>query len=68
MSRKVAELSRHRDQRINCYSGAIRAKQSRTVKPVGHSKNDYHECSKQVWKDWHSGNFDAKWKEKELHK
>ena len=68
MSRKVAELSRHRDQRINCYSVAIRAKQSGTVKTVGHSKNDYHECSKQVWKDWHSGNFDAKWKEKELHK
>ena len=66
MSRNVAELSRHRDQRINCYSVAIRAKQSGTVKTVGHSKNDYHECSKQVWKDWH--NFDAKWKEKELRK
>ena len=49
MSRKVAELSRHGDQRINCYSVAIRAKQSGTVKTVGHSKNDYHECSKQVW-------------------
>ena len=44
MSRKVAELSRHRDQRINCYSVAIRAKQSGIVKTVGHSKNYYHEC------------------------
>ena len=28
---------------------------------------NYHECSKQP-KDWHGGNFDAKWQEKELHK
>ena len=61
-------LTVHRDQRINCYSVVIRAKQSGTVKTVEHSKNDYHECSKQVPKDWHSGDFDAKWKEKELHK
>ena len=33
-----------------------------------HSKNDYHERSKQVPKDWHSGDFDVKWQEKELHK
>ena len=25
-------------------------------------------CFKQVSKDWHSGDFDAKWKKKELHK
>ena len=31
----------YRDQRINCYSVAIRAKQSGTVKTVEHSKNDY---------------------------
>ena len=31
----------HRDQRTNCYSVAIRAKQSGTVKAVEHSKNDY---------------------------
>ena len=68
MSRKVAELSRHRDQRINCYSVAIRAKQSGTVKTVKHSKNDYVECSRQVSKDWHSVDFDAKRKKKELDK
>ena len=34
--------SLHRDQRINCYSVAIRIKQSGTVKTVEHSKNDYH--------------------------
>ena len=50
------------------YSVGIRAKQSGTVKNVGHSKNDCHERSKQVPKDWHSGDFDAKWQEKELHK
>ena len=58
----------HRDQRINCDTVALRAKQSGTVKTVEHSKNDYHECSKQVSKDWHSEDFDAKWKEKKLHK
>ena len=40
----------HRDQRINCDFVAIRAKQSGTVKTVKHSKNDYHECSRQVSK------------------
>ena len=60
--------SLHRDQRINCYSVAIRIKQSGTVKTVEHSKNNYPECSKQVSKDWHSGDFDAKRKEKEVHK
>ena len=39
----------------NCYSVTNRAKQSGTVKAVEHSKNDCHECSKQVSKDWHSG-------------
>jgi len=29
---------------------------------------NYHECSKQVRKDWHSGDFEAKWQVKELHK
>ena len=58
----------HRDKRINYYSVGIRAKQSGTVKNVEHSKNDYHERSKQLPKDWHSGDFDAKWQEKELHK
>ena len=33
----------HRDHRINCYSVAIRAKQSGTVKTVEHFKNDYYE-------------------------
>ena len=47
------------------YSVGIREKQSGTVE---HSKNDYHERSKQVPKDWHSGDFDVKWQEKELHK
>ena len=60
--------SLHRDQRINCYSVAIRIKQSGTVKTVEHSKNNYHECSKKVSKDWQSGDFDAKRKEKEVHK
>ena len=50
------------------YSVGIGAKQSVTVKNVEHSKNDYHERSMQVPKDWHSGDFDAKWQEKELHK
>ena len=44
------------------------AKQSGTVKNVEHSKNDYHERSKKVPKDWHSGDFDAKCQEKEFHK
>ena len=39
----------------NCYSVAIRAKQSGTAKAVEHSKSDYRECSKQVSKDWLSG-------------
>ena len=47
------------------YSVGVREKQSGTVE---HSKNDYHERSKQVPKDWHSGDFDVKWQEKELHK
>ena len=69
MSRKGAELSCESDKQINYYSvGNIRAKQSGTVKNVEHSKNDYHERSKQVPKDWHSGDFDVKWQEKELHK
>ena len=46
--------------RINCYSVAIRARQSGTVKTVEHSNNEYHECSKQGSKDWHSEDFDAK--------
>ena len=58
----------HRDQRINCDTVALRAKQSGTVKTVEHSKNDYHKCSKQALKDWHSGDFEVKWKEKELLK
>ena len=66
ISRKGAEL--HRDERINYYSVGIREKQSGTVKNVEHCKNDYHERSKQLPKDWHSGDFDAKWQEKELHK
>ena len=41
----------HSDKQINYYSVGIRAKQSGTVKNVEHSKNDYHECSKQVRKD-----------------
>ena len=53
----------HRDERINYYSVWIREKQSGTVKNVEHSKNDYHERSKQVPKDWHSGDYDAKWQE-----
>ena len=50
------------------YSVGIGAKQSGTVKNVEHSNNDYHERSKQVPKNWRSGDFDAKWQEKELHK
>ena len=41
---------------------------SHSVKTVEHYNKDYHDCSSQVSKDWHSGDFDAKWKEKELHK
>ena len=41
----------HSDKRINYYSVGIRAKQSGTVKNLEHSKNDYHEHSKQVPKD-----------------
>ena len=68
MSRKRAEPST--EMKINYYSVGIHEKQSGTVKNVQHSKNDYHERSKQVPKDWHSGNFAAKWQEieKELHK
>ena len=66
-SRKGAELST-KTKEFNYYSVGIRAKQSGTVKNVQHSKNDYHERSKQVPKDWHSGDFDAKWQENELHK
>ena len=44
----------HIDQGINFYSVVIRAIQSGTDKSVEHSKNYYHECSKQVLKDWHS--------------
>ena len=51
----------HRDQRINCDTVALRAKQSGAVKTVEHSKNDYHKSSKQASKDWHSGDFDVKW-------
>ena len=51
-----------------CDTVALCAKQSGTVKTVEHSKNDYHKCSKKVSKDWHSGDFDVKWTEKELHK
>ena len=58
----------HRDERINYYSVGICAKQSGTIKNVEHSKNDSHERSKQVPKDWHSGDFEAKWQEKELRK
>ena len=62
MSRKGAELSTQ--TKINYYSVGIHEKQSETVKNVQHSKNDYHERSKQVPKNWHSGNFDAKWQER----
>ena len=63
---KGAELS---TERINYYAVAICTKQSGlTVKNVEHSKNDSLECSKQVPKDWHSGDFDKKWQEKELYK
>ena len=44
---------------INYYSVGIREKQSGTVN-VERSKNNYHERSKQVPKDWHRGDFDAK--------
>ena len=57
----------HRDERIDYYSVGVRKKQSGTVKNVKHFKNDYHERSKQVPKDWHSGDFDAKWQEKQFH-
>ena len=67
MSQKGAELSTATNKLIITLS-EIRAKQSGTVKNVEHSKNDYHERSKQVPKDWYSGDFDAKWQEKELHK
>ena len=62
MSRKSAELST--EMKINYYSVGIHEKQSGTVKSVEHSKNDYHKRSKQVPKNWHSGNFDAKWQER----
>ena len=52
----------------NYYSVGICAKQSGNVKNVEQSKNDSHERSKQLPKDWHSGDFDAKWQEKEFHK
>ena len=63
MSRKDAELSTETKDLIN--SVGIREKQIITVKNVEHSKNDYHERSKQVPKDWHSGDFDAKLQEKD---
>ena len=68
MSQKGAELSTATKPINYCYSVRIRAKQSGTVKNIEQSKNDYHECSKQVPEDLHSGDFDAKWQEKELHK
>ena len=67
MSQKGAELSTEVKELIVTLSQSVQ-KQSGTVKTVELSKNDYHECPKQVSKDWHSGDFDAKWKEKELHK
>ena len=68
MSQKGAELST--ETKINNYhcSVGIREKQSGTIKNVEHSKNNYHEHSKQVPKDCHSGDFDAKWQQNELHK
>ena len=45
--------------KVYYYSVGIRAKQSGTVKNVEHSKNDYHERSKQVPKDWHSGDLSS---------
>ena len=53
---------------MNYYSVGIRTKQRGTVKNVEHSKNHYHKRSKKVPKDWHSGDFDAKWQEKEFRK
>ena len=55
-------------KRIKSCLFGICEKQSETVKSVEHSKNDYHEPSEQVPKDWLNGKFDAKWQEKELHK
>ena len=65
VSRKGAELSTETKELIITLSES--AEQSRTVKNVEHSENDYHERSKKVPKD--SGiDFDPKWQEKKLHK
>lgn len=55
-------------KRIKSCLFGICEKQSETVKSVEHFKNDYHEPSEQVSKDWLNGEFDAKWQEKEVHK
>ena len=67
MSRKGVGLSTETKELIVTPSQCVQNK-ALTVKTVKHFKNDYHECFRQVSKDWHSGDFDAKWREKELHK
>ena len=67
MSLKGVELSTETKELIVTLLQSVQNK-ALTVKTVKHSKNDYHECFRQVSKDWHSEDFDAKWKEKELHK
>ena len=68
MSRKGAELSTETKELIFTPSESVQNKTKRTVKNVEHSKNDYHERSKEVPKDWHSGDFGAKWQKQELHR
>ena len=63
MSLKGVELSTETKELIVTLLQSVQNK-ALTVKTVKHSKNDYHECFRQVSKDWHSGDFDAKWKEK----
>ena len=54
------ELSTETKELIITLSESVKNKAELHVKNVEHSKNDYHERSKQVPKDWHSGDYDAK--------
>ena len=54
LSLKGVELSTETKELIVTLSQSVQNK-ALTVKTVKHSKNDYHECFRQVSRDWHSG-------------
>ena len=68
MSRKGAELSTEMKELIITLSESVqnKAELSRMLNIPRTTITSI--LSKTIPKDWHSGDFDAKWQEKELHK